>query len=253
VSPLNATEDRFGGRTYVWKGEAFGSVTTIISGGVPKYLMPWAVRLVAEAAYDHREWMKLGREQALAILKAAPNAARDSAANLGKDIHAAAEAYQLGRPMPEWPEALEAHMESFVEFLEAYNPEYLATEATVYNRKERYAGTLDAVMVVDGEPLVVDYKSGKAVYAEVGLQLAAYGNAEFVGLPDGSEVPLPAVTGGAVLHLRADGFEFRRIDPDLWTSGELFRVFRYAREINRFAKETSRGVIGDLIPRKAVA
>jgi len=134
-------------------------------------------------------------------------------------------------------------MASFVGFLETYRPEYLATEATVFHRAQGYAGTLDAIvrLMVGGRwlQLVIDYKSGRDIYAEVALQLAAYARAEFVGAPDGvTELPLPAIDAGAVLHIRADGTpavpRLVRIDD------AVFRAFLHAREVFRWRKEIAK-------------
>jgi hypothetical protein len=39
-------------------------------------------------------------------------------------------------------------------------------------------------------PAVLDVKTSKAIYDEVAIQLTAYARADFVGLDDGTEVPL---------------------------------------------------------------
>src|SRR6187551_160646 len=102
MSPLNATETDMGRRTYTWTDERYVSVTSIISGGIPKFLLPWGAKLVAEAAYDRRdEWLPMGRDEAVMLLKSVPNLVRDKAANLGSAVHAAAEAHALGLPVPE--------------------------------------------------------------------------------------------------------------------------------------------------------
>lgn len=249
MSPANATEDKFGSRTYRWKGEGFLSVTSTISKGVPKYLVPWASKLIAEYAYDHTEWREMGRESAVAALKAVPNAARDASANIGKDIHAAAEAHMLGKPMPEWTPDVAPAMRQFERFLVAFDPEYQATEATIYNRTHRYAGTGDAWLTcrrgpIAGMPLIVDYKSGKNVYGDVALQLAAYKNGEFIASPDGvSELEVPAVEGGAVLHIPASGepFAFRPVD----VGPQVFMHFLYAKAVARWADDLSKSVLGN--------
>lgn len=130
--PALARLDDEGRRLYAWNGrgylEEFYSVTTII-GAAPKYLVPWASKLVAELAYNDvaemlngrrrgaraiRLWAKRGREYvelvkasgglksidpaklserdlALRWLKGEPERVRDAAADRGKAVHAAAE------------------------------------------------------------------------------------------------------------------------------------------------------------------
>jgi hypothetical protein len=72
-----------------------------------------------------------------------------------------------------------------------------------------YAGTLDAILhlpkhvdLFGNGHVVVDYKtSAKGPYPEVALQLAAYRNADFAVLADGTKVDIPEITGGAVLSI----------------------------------------------------
>jgi hypothetical protein len=118
--------DDQGNRLYTWTGrgavEEFYSVTTILGRGIPKYLVPWAAKLVAELAYMDverhgkralRRWAKDGLEEvisarangaklesvdvtdkrdlALRHLKGEPERVRDAAAERGSRIHAESE------------------------------------------------------------------------------------------------------------------------------------------------------------------
>jgi hypothetical protein len=85
-------------------------------------------------------------------------------------------------------------VDGVLEFLFDHEPEIHWSEATVHSRTHQYAGTADiiATMKVGRSklPVVLDFKTGKRIYDEVAMQLAAYARADFVGLNDGSEVPL---------------------------------------------------------------
>ncbi len=241
------SEDAHGNRTYVWGNESFISVTTILANSIPKYLVPWASRLVAEAAVDRQaEWSQLGRESAVALLKDVPNQSRAASANLGKDIHAAVEAHVLGRPMPAWTPDVAPSMGQFTQFLIDFDPIIVASEASVFHRTHGWAGTGDLWATpqrgkLAGKPLIIDAKTGKGIYAEVALQLSAYARGEFIGLPDGSEIAPPPVEGGAVLHLRPDTYAFREVS----ISDEIYKVFRHCAMVARFNLETSKSVIGE--------
>lgn len=253
TNPKNATTSR-NGRTYTWPGDdpviEYTSVTTILSGGVPKPALPnWAAKSVAEWAVANHEQVgdiieSEGKIEAVRILKGKPWSQRDKAADLGSRCHAAAEAYVLGQPMPEWEDDVKPFMAAFCAFLEDHSPVYELTEATVYNRKYGYAGTLDFIAHIGGKLVLGDIKTGKGVYGEVALQLAAYRYAEFIGLPDGNEAPVPPVDSAAVLHLRPGKYDLVPVEAD----EGAFRVFLYAQQVAQFAKVRSLEVIGKPIP-----
>lgn len=91
--------------------------------------------------------------------------------------------------------------------------------------------------------LLLDHKTGSGVYPEVALQLAAYRHAQFMEAPDGSEHPVPEVDGGAVLHLRPDGYELVPVVCD----EQVFSHFLWFREGFRWIEDVSKDVIGDPI------
>jgi hypothetical protein len=228
---------------------------------------------------------------ALRYLKGQPDRVRDAAAEIGSDVHAEAEAHALrltldtsealieGTELPDWPDHLLGYMGAFKGWLADWQPSYLATEATVFNRPQAYAGTLDAIVWIRaallvvalarvGDPIpawlmahhpddmviaIVDYKSGNRLYAEVAMQLSAYARAEFVGLPDGvTEAALPwPIECGLALHLTPKGYHLKVVD----IGDAVFAAFKYAREIYRWTKELAPTVLGkDLAPeRKKVA
>lgn len=269
------------GRVYEWRqpgapidqpAAVFWSVTTLIKGGLPSpALTYWAAKATAEfAVANHRqvsamlEAVKLAKDDkgflrvtdpdavqsAIDWLKGSPWRERDRKGNVGTAVHAVAEAYVLGKAAPTVIEEALPYVAQFEQFLADWNPKYELAEASVYNRALKYAGTLDAIMTVDGlnvtpTRLLVDYKTtGSGVYPEAALQLAAYRNAEFIGMPDGSEQPMPQVDGAAVLWLRPDGYDFIPVVAD----ERVFRAFRYTMEVFRWAEELSKAVIGQPLP-----
>lgn len=258
AAPKNSTT-KGSKRFYSWRSENYWSVTTILSGGLPKpALLPWGIRSVAEGAVDDRVILRAmldkcetpadcrsgaycaACDETVRFLKGKPYAHRDRAADLGTYVHDAAEAYVLGKPFPAWPLPVKPRMDAFVQFLHDYSPAYEATEASVYNRSEKYAGTLDAIATIGGRRLLLDTKTGKGVYPEVGLQLAAYRFAEFIGLPDGSEEAMRPVDGAAVLHLpESGGYELLEVRAD----DAVFTAFLYVRECFRFQEEMSKGIV----------
>lgn len=250
TSPANTTSTP-DGRVYTWRGESFFSVTTIL-GAMPKpALVPWAARTVAEGAV---EAVKAGTLQAMItqsdqaavqFLKALPYSSRDKSADAGKVIHKVIEARILGVEHPPVPIQLRPQLDTFERFTAEYQPVWEASELTVYNRAEAYAGTFDAIAVIGGRRLMVDVKTGKGVYPEHALQLAAYRRGEFIGAPDGTEVPMPEVDGACVLHLRPRSYRLIEVE----TTDDVYRTFLHCREIFRWQRTISRTAIGGAVMR----
>lgn len=251
-NPRNATTGRGGQRFYSWRSENFWSVTTILSAVPKPALLPWGMKAVATYAVENIDQVsaiaRTDPEGAIDLLKRAPYRARDKAADLGTRVHDACEAFRLGKPMPKWTPDVAGRMQCFTQWLEKYKPEFLAVEASVYNRTEQYAGTLDAIVRINGQVLLVDYKTSRTgIYGEVALQLAAYRHAEFIGLPDGSEAPMPESDGAAALWI-VDGDLRDECFVGVDTGPQVFSSFLYCREMFRWTQETSKKVLAGPIP-----
>lgn len=220
-------------RHYEWKGRKFPRVTSIIGGGYPKEsLVYWAAREAAEyAVNDMNKWwdadigaprpeddslfplpkyMKLSpTEAAIQRIKTAPFKKRDAKANVGSAVHKALELHQGGADFEEAVAGVSAEHEGYVygalKFLDHFDPLILATETTVYSRKHSYAGTLDMLAEVSGRGCaVIDFKTSKDAYPDMGLQLAAYANADFM-VVDEKEKKLPKVDLGIIVILKPHG------------------------------------------------
>jgi len=201
------------GRYYERNGKRFDSVTSALSAGVPKpALVSWAAREAAIYAVDNAETLAvLGRDAAIAAAKSAPWSVRDRAAQRGSDLHAYAEAAAIDKPMPEPSEELAPLVAAVQQWVSDYGVTYVMAEGTVAHDGLGYAGTLDAVVNIDDELVLVDIKTGRAVYPETALQLCAYRRAEVVWLPDGSTAPVPQVSRTVVVHIRPAGYQVHAI------------------------------------------
>lgn len=213
---------------------------------------------------------------AIAWLKGAPWRDKTRKADLGTAVHAELEAYTLDKPRPDPPLLVAPFVRSFRSFLEVMRPRIELAEAVVYSRTETYAGRTDVWLWINIAPVgmpddwrlvVVDYKTGKAIYPDVALQLTAYARAEFVGLPDGSELPIGVPGGmprpdlGAALLLRPAVLDDAgAVIPALsWefipvlTDDRVWDAFRYVREVFRWTEETSKEVLGlPMLSREAL-
>ena len=53
----------------------------------------------------------------------------------------------------------------------------IATEMKVWNEEHKYQGTLDLIAKIGRRLVLVDWKSGSGIYADMGMQLVAYAKA----------------------------------------------------------------------------
>jgi hypothetical protein len=245
TQPATRRINRGRGHGYQLDGDRVQGVTDILKDGVAKgALVGWGINRTAAYAVDH--WDDLAAmkpSDRLATLKGAAYGERDASAGRGTDIHTLAHRLAAGEDV-EVPEALVGHVDAYLRFVDEWAPTDLHVEATVVNRTHRYMGTVDLVAGVGGATWLLDWKtSGSGVFPETALQLAAYANAEAIVLPDGAEVPMPAIDRAAVVWLRADGYDVVPVDigPD------TFRVFLYAQQMALFVGAGREHYIGDAL------
>lgn len=284
------------------------SVTTIIGVLDKPALLYWAAEQTANAAIDSAAtWQAMaddeGRDAAVKWLRDArfrrPKT-RLSDAALGTVIHKVCETYALTGTKPgkdfaaqlisdaggpqvdvtEETEVVGRSLNQFDDWLHRFTPAYQATEVCVYSPTYGYAGQCDAFLTIDGVRFIADYKSTrnprnasgymKKPYPEqVGLQLAAYRNAEFAAVwrprrfekmrrryyllgVDERElaVRVPEVDTGLVIQITPESCESYPIRCD----EEVHTAFLYALEAFRWTQETSKTVMSDaLMPAGGVA
>lgn len=228
TTPNQAKSSRGGIRTYAWPPQPphefeHVSVTSALKSLPKPYLVGWAAKVAGECAVEDHDIIaamlaKGDKRAAIDHIKGARFRDMGKKADRGTIVHAALENYLAGRPSDVATidaQLEEAHVPKnmwgsahrmiagLMEFLFDEEPEVIWSEATVYSRKHHYAGTADLIarMRVGDTvvPVVLDVKTSKAIYDEVGLQLTAYARADFVGLDDGKEMPL-LPDGGEIRH-----------------------------------------------------
>lgn len=225
-------------------GHRVPGATTIIDKGLPKpALINWSANATAEAAID--QWDDLGAlspSKRLERLKKARYEEKDRAARRGTEVHALAERLIAGDEV-DVPDELAGHVESYVAFLDAFQPDPIHVEIGVANYKVGYAGTLDLIADVPtlNQRLLIDIKTNRSgIFGETALQLAAYRYAEVIlGDAETDEQPMPTVDGCAAIHVRADGYDL----IPLAVGHREFRAFRYVQQVGQFVDE-SRDLVG---------
>lgn len=105
----------------------------------------------------------------------AAKAITEKSAEEGTMIHEAVEALMLGQSPVVHP-TIQPAVTAFLEFADTRNiqtsPEYV--ERRIMHAKHRYAGTIDAMALVDGRFGVLDIKTSQAIYRDYNLQTSAY-------------------------------------------------------------------------------
>lgn len=247
TTPKVSTIKRGGSRFYVNPdtAEKVPGVTSIL-GMLPKdFLRYWASKMVAEEAVaDLGSVVSIAMrdpQAAIDYLKRAPDRNVGKAADTGTAAHALFEKMASGEPVGRVHPDLKPFATHFAEFLDVVQPEILFQEETVWSEKHVYAGSFDGFGIIEGERVWLDWKTTRSgVHEEVGLQLAAYRFADYLIREDGGRVPMPEADGGAVLHVRPEGWSLVPVRCDEAT----FEVFLHLREVFRYEKEFKSTIIG---------
>lgn len=210
-------------------------VTTILGDGLPKpALINWAANATADYAVNNWDHLAdMGVADRIKVLKKARYEDRDAAAKRGTEVHDLAEHLLKGEEVTV-PDELRGHVESYVRFLDEWQPTPVIVEKTVVNYTYGYAGTLDMVVdLPDGRRVLADIKTTRSgIYGETALQLAAYRYAE-VYLDNGDELPMPEVHVTWGIWVRADGYQVVPLLADPGTFDDFRRVAAVARTAQR--------------------
>jgi hypothetical protein len=120
------------------------------------------------------QWLKQVGEDADSI--------RDEAGRRGSIVHSLTERYDAGEPinlldnggnigykLAEW-----AMFERYVEFRQMHPLDVLFSEINICNHSLGYAGTIDRVVHINDQTVLIDIKTSNTIYDHYWLQLAAY-------------------------------------------------------------------------------
>lgn len=251
TTPRVKTMKRGGSRFYVHpdrKDYKVPGVTSVV-GMLPKPFLPrWAAKATAEWTVDNLGsvvGLALNDPQgAVDVMKGAPWRDTRQAADTGTAVHDLYERLGNGEDVGRVHPDLEPYVSHFHEFVAEFSPEFILQEETVWSEAHNYAGSFDLLAGVDGERVIIDYKTTRSgVYPEVALQLSAYANADYIINPDGSTEELPEVESAAVLHVRPEGWQLIPVS----IGPEVFEVFLRLRDVFEFDRDLKDRVLGDPI------
>lgn len=219
------------GHGYLLDGEKVMGVTTAIDVLDKPALRQWYANEAAKRVVD--EWDRLQDmkpSDRLEFVKYGPRDKVKVAAVRGTDIHGLGDKLARGEQV-DVPAEHRGPVEAYARFLDEWDVETLATETPLCHTDHKYGGTADLWGVIGklgGVRALLDVKTGKGVYDEVGLQLSAYRFSNLMQV-DGIEQPTPAVDAVFVAHVLPDAVRLVPVQADENT----FRTFLYVLHVAR--------------------
>jgi PD-(D/E)XK nuclease superfamily len=207
-------------RHYTIDGKRYPSVTSILNVLNKPQLINWATRIARD--YVKKELFAFRRVDSLKDLdlddilaKSATehNRVRDAAADHGIAVHNTIASYVSNKSNV-------AHNDPFIiafsEWQESSHFVPIASERLVFSHEHGFAGTADLIGTLNDGLALLDIKTGRGVYPEYKLQLAAYAVAwgEMSG-------HFPEVCMN--LHVKSD---FTITEANSFTATELFPLFQ---------------------------
>ena len=184
--------------------EIIPSATRVLDVISKPALVPWGLKVGAnwleknlfhdaDASSKNTKVYKsrMALEPLLKGMKSAYRGTSKNALNIGSITHEWVEGavnWKLGEgeipQMPQQEEAVNA-IHAFKDWVGQNVVEWKSSEEKLFHRKHKYAGTVDARAIINGEYCVIDWKTSKAVYPEYHLQVAAYAKAveDIHGIP----------------------------------------------------------------------
>lgn len=259
--PRHAWIDRWHRRNYRFNGEDVLSVTTIGKNMYSYNLERWKVKRAVDTSLRlatasmrtvHRQaeadakGQRFASAAVISILQELDKPTQ--AATQGIGVHEALESWFTTGSLPATVDDAQApFVEQAIKWAMEWNPRPLFLEPEVHALLG-YAGSVDAIFEIDGEPVIVDYKTG-GVFESAAMQLAAYQHADTL-YPRTSDAPCPVVLGGecvceslpmpsverlAVLALKPDGYEMKWVAEG--AARKAWLAFEGAMHIHHLKKE----------------
>ena len=217
--------------SYVVEEEKIPNVTTLIDGVFPKYLTEWAARCGADYWKEH-----YGTHEASDMYRGIINAHKDvsgAARDIGHETHYWLEEYinssikhpnevdwKLGSLSDKSKNAVQA----FLKWEASHDIVWMGSEKKVYSKEYNFAGTIDALAMINGKFCIVDFKTSAKIYKEAYVQLSAY--AQAIEEIHGRSVDLAVV-------LRLDKEE-EKSQESAFNPYDYFDIFLLAMQMKKF-------------------
>jgi len=141
-------------------------------------LMYWSAKLAVEYIKNNKAHFEDHTHAFDNICQDAITAYKnDTSKEIGTEVHLQIDQYikSKGIEFARFShEKVENCFKAFIDWLSLNKIEFIETEKTLVNTKYGFAGTCDAIAIINGTKYLVDWKTSKSIYPEYALQLAAY-------------------------------------------------------------------------------
>lgn len=239
IVEINGTEIAFYPKSHQYRidKKIIPSVTSIL-GLIDKSrpLLVWAENL-------SRSYLKnfTGAELTEEIIESAVKQyaqKRDDAADTGHQVHDWISQFILakinGTNIPEVNSSMPGEVingiNGFVDWYNSHDVDFCESEKIVYSKEYNYIGTFDVLMYVDGEFVLGDFKTGRGVYPEFQLQLAAYHQALM------EEDKYTEIQKYMILHFNKEDGSFETVE--YVPNKDNFEYFNNLLKLKRFLQST---------------
>jgi len=253
------------GRYYESEGKKLPSVTTLLNIIAKPALVHWAAKIERELVFAasveyYQELSGAGQESCQFYLQhleqrvgksRAHQRVLTEAGEIGNQAHARIE-YELQTELGiqcEFDQPTITHLaaqqayDAWKDWRAQTNMRPIAIEQVIVSDKHGYAGTLDLLAEVSGVLSVLDWKTGKAIYAEALLQNAAYrGAVREMGIGDpkqGFIIRLPKLVDDPGFEVRDAGDEDSNLKAFLATR-DLWQWLKTAEKLLKKEKENDK-------------
>jgi hypothetical protein len=109
-------------------------------------------------------------------------------------------------------------VESFIEWALSIDGTIEHTELKVISKAHRYSGTCDAIGKIGKKRLLIDWKTGSAIYGDMDLQLVAYAQAY-------NEMTGSKIKDGLIVHISKDKPHFKLKTKEFKLGKRVFAKF----------------------------
>lgn len=231
---MTRLERRNYGRNHGYKldGRKVPGATTVIGTLDKPALRQWYAKQAAARAVNEWDYLAgLPVSERLAYIEKGPRDTVTAAALRGNQIHDLGQKLAEGKDV-DVPAEHMGPVEAYARWLDLWQIETIAAETPLVNTEYGYAGTADLwgrVGARDNAVALLDIKTGKGVWNETGLQLAAYRYSTLMQPEKGVEIPTPEVELVLVAHVMPDDVRTLPAVADETT----FRTFLHLLQVYR--------------------